>query len=159
MAEAIISLSTAGIHMYYAAETESGTRPTEGWTDILGIKSTPALDGEPETLETTTLAETEFKTYIPGLKDLGGAMALTANLSQALMNCWDTLMTTFNASKKADKAVWFVVVIPGLEKACYFTGEPSPLGMPETEVNNVLEAQLYITPTNAPEWDTKPTIE
>ena len=74
-----IALSTAGVTVGYAVETVKGTRPTSGYTLIPDIKEVPEMNPEPETLETTTLAETEFKTYIEGLKDLGGALAFTAN--------------------------------------------------------------------------------
>ena len=36
-----IDLSTAGVHFYYAVETTAGTRPTTGYIDLPGIKSTP----------------------------------------------------------------------------------------------------------------------
>lgn len=63
-----IYLSTAGIHLKYAVETEKGVRPTTGYTDLVGVKSTPSLNPAPDTLETTTLNETEYKTYIPRTK-------------------------------------------------------------------------------------------
>ena len=34
-----INLSTAGIHLLYAVETTKGTRPTEGYVDLKGVKS------------------------------------------------------------------------------------------------------------------------
>ena len=79
---AAINLSTAGIQLLYAVETVAVTRPTTGYTRIYGAKTTPSLNPSPETLETTTLDETEFKTYIDGLKDLGGALEFTFNLTQ-----------------------------------------------------------------------------
>ena len=77
-----INLSTAGVQLLYAVEATKGTRPTSGYTRIKGIKSTPSLNPSPETLETTTLDETEYKTYIDGLKDLGGALEFTFNLTE-----------------------------------------------------------------------------
>lgn len=79
-----IYLSTIGVHLKYAVEAVAGTRPTTGYTDLVGVKSIPALTSAPDNLETTTLNETEYKTYIPGLKDLGGALSFTFNLSQDL---------------------------------------------------------------------------
>ena len=77
-----INLSTAGIKLKYAVETTKGTRPTSGYTALTGAKSTPSLNPSPDTLETTTLDELEYKTYIDGLKDLGGALEFTFNLTQ-----------------------------------------------------------------------------
>ena len=152
-----INLSTAGIKLLYAVEATAGTRPTSGYTRIRGIKSTPSLNPAPDTLETTTLDETEFKTYIDGLKDLGGALEFTFNLTEELITTWETLMDAYEAGKLANKATWFCIVVPGLTKAFFFTGNPSDMGLPETEVNAVLEITNYITPTNAPAKFDKPT--
>lgn len=152
-----INLSTAGIQLQYAVEETAGTRPTSGYTRIKGIKSTPSLNPSPETLETTTLDETEYKTYIDGLKDIGGALEFTFNLTQELIDAWDDLMTAYETAKAANKATWFTIVVPGLTESFYFTGNPSAMGLPETSVSSVLEITNYITPTNAPEKFAKPT--
>ena len=154
-----INLSTAGVELQYAVETTAGTRPTTGYTRIKGIKSTPSLNPSPDALETTTLDELEYKTYIDGLKDIGGAIEFTFNLTEELMTAWDTLMEAFEAGKTAGKATWFTIIIPGLTNSFYFTGNPSAMGLPETSVNSVLEITNYITPTNAPEKFAKPTGE
>lgn len=153
-----INLSTAGVYLAYAVETNAGTRPTAGYTRLTGAKSTPSLNPSPETLETTTLDETEYKTYIDGLKDLGGALEFTFNLTEELVTQWSTLMTAYETAKAAGKATWFTIVIPGLTNSFYFTGNPSAMGLPETSVSSVLEITNYITPTNAPASYAKPTI-
>lgn len=152
-----INLSTAGIHLKYAVETVAGTRPTENYIDLVGVKSTPSMNPSPDTLETTTLNETEYKTYIDGLKDLGGALEFTFNLTQEFEELWEALMTAYEAGKTSGKATWFLIDIPGLTKGMYFPGNPSSTGIPETEVNSVLEMTAYITPTGAPVKADKPT--
>lgn len=154
-----INLSTIGVQLWYAVETTAGERPTTGYTRIYGIKSTPSLNPSPDTIETTTLDELEYKTYIDGLKDLGGAIEFTFNLTEELVTTWDALMTAYTAGKALGKATWFTIVVPGLTKSFYFTGNPSNMGLPETSVNTVLEITNYITPTNAPEKFGKPTTE
>lgn len=151
-----INLSTAGIHLKYAVEETAGTRPTTSYIDLKGVKSTPNLNPSPDTLETTDLNETEYKTYIDGLKDLGGALEFTFNLTQELVDTWEDLMTAYEAAKAAGKAVWFLIDIPGLTQGMYFPGNPSDMGIPETEVNSVLEITNYITPTGAPVRAEKP---
>ena len=154
-----INLSTAGIHLYYAVEETAGTRPTakSAYKDLQGIKSIPSMNPAPETLETTTLNETEYKTYIDGLKDLGGALEFTFNLTQSLVEMWTELMEAYEAAKAAGKATWFLVDIPGLTEGLYFPGNPSSMGVPEASVSSVLEITNYITPTGAPERAAKPT--
>lgn len=152
-----INLSTAGVFLAYCVEATAGTRPTSGYTKLTGAKSTPSLNPSPETLETTTLDETVYKTYIDGLKDLGGALEFTFNLTQELVTQWTTLMTAYKNAKNSGKATWFTIVIPGLTNSFYFTGNPSEMGLPETSVSSVLEITNYITPTNAPISAAKPS--
>jgi hypothetical protein len=154
-----IYLSTIGVHLKYAVETTAGTRPTaaSAYTDLQGVKNIPSMNPSPDTLETTTLNETEYKTYIPGLKDLGGALSFTFNLSQQLKTDWDTLVTSYQTGKAANKATWFLVDIPGITEGLYFKGEPSAMGLPEMSVNSVAEIENSITPLAAPIWAAKPT--
>lgn len=154
-----INLSTAGIHLYYAVEESAGVRPTDkaSYTDLVGVKSIPSLNPSPDTLETTTLNETEWKTYIDGLKDLGGALEFTFNLTQDLVTMWDALMEAYEGAKASNKSTWFLIDIPGLTDGLYFPGNPSNMGIPEAAVSSVLEITNYITPTGAPEMAAKPT--
>lgn len=153
-----INLSTAGIHLYYAVEESKGVRPTtkSAYTDLVGVKSIPSMNPAPETIETTTLNETEYKTYIDGLKDLGGALEFTFNLTEELRTIWKELMEAYEAGKEAEKATWFFIDIPGLKEGTFFTGNPSSMGIPEASVSSVLEITNYITPTGAPITADKP---
>ena len=152
-----IAISTAGVTFGYAVETVKGTRPTSGYILIPDVKEIPEMNPEPETLETTVLSETEFKTYIEGLKDLGGALSFLANYTTDLETVWAELVVAYKAAIAEDKATWFEVKHPKLDKSVFFTGQPSAMGLPAMAVGNVLETNLYITPTNAPAWETKTT--
>lgn len=152
-----IQLSTAGVTLNYCVETTSGTRPTTGYTKIPEVKSIPELNPEPDTLDSTTLEATEYRTYIAGLKDMGGSLGFTANLTQDSMDTWDTVVEAYDTAAATNKAMWFCVIVPGLTNALYFTGQPSPMGLPSMDVSAVLETTLYITPTGEPTWAAKPT--
>lgn len=152
-----IRLSTAGITLKYAVETTKGTKPTTGYTEVPEIKEIPEINPEPSTLETTTLKETEYKTYIDGLKDLGGALTFVANLTDDFKTTWEQIMSSYETAKADGKSVWWLIDIPGITEGCYFTGNPSNLGVPGASVDSVLEVNVYITPTNAPTWAQKPT--
>ena len=149
--------STAGMLLVYAVEATAGTRPTTGYTKIPEVKSMPSFNPAPETIQSTTLEETEYHTYVEGLKDLGGALEFGANLTADLISAWETCNTAHDALTEG-KAMWFAVVHPKLEKAVFFKGDPSPLGLNEATVGSMAETTLYITPNSAPEWQTKPTI-
>lgn len=152
-----IAVSTAGVTFGYAVEATKGTRPTAGYTIIPDVKEIPEMNPEPETLETTTLAETEFKTYIEGLKDLGGALSFLANYTSELEEAWGELVSEYKTAIADEKSVWFEIKHPKLDKSVFFTGQPSAMGLPAMSVGSVLETNLYITPTNAPAWETKTT--
>lgn len=150
-------LSTAGMTLQYAVETASGTRPTTGYKVIPEIKSMPSFNPAPSTIDSTTLQETEFMTYVQGLKDLGGALEYGANLTEELITFWEGVLDEYEEAKTAGKSMWFAIVHPNLAKATYFQGEPAPLGFNEASVGSMLETTLYITPNSAPEMAAKPT--
>lgn len=150
-------VSTAGMSLQYAVETTAGVRPTTGYKTIPEIKSMPSFNPAPSTIDSTTLSETEFMTYVQGLKDLGGALEYTANLTDDLMDFWDDLLTKYNAAIEDGKQMWFAVVHPKLSKATFYVGEPAPLGFNEASVGSMAETTLYITPNSAPVLADKPT--
>ena len=149
--------STAGMHLYYAVETSAGTRPTSGLVKIPEVKTVPSFNPAPETIDSTTLEETEFRTYVESLKDLGGALEFTANITEELITAWETCNTAHDGLDD-DKAMWFYVIHDKLSKAVAFEGDPSPLGLNESAVGAMLETTLYITPNTAPQWVAKPTV-
>lgn len=146
-----IELSTAGIKVKYCAETTAGTRPTTGYSEIRGVKSISEFNPEPSQLETTPLSATEWKTYIPGLKDPGGVQSLTVNDYADFRTDWAALITAYDTAKAAGKALWIEYAIPGHD-SYYYEGVPSDLGFNGAEVDSVLENVAYITPNSAPVW-------
>lgn len=152
-----IPLNTAGVKIGYCVESTAGTRPTSGYTQIHDIKEVPDFNPEPEAHETTDLEATDYKTYVPGLKDVGGALGFLANFTQELQTAWDGILSAYNTAKASQKGMYFVIQHPSLEKAVFFRGEPSPMGLPSMSANSVLETTIYITPTGEPEWATAPT--
>ena len=152
-----IAITTAGVTFGYAVETEKGERPVSGYVLIPDIKEIPEMNPEPETLETTVLSETEFKTYTGGLKDLGGALSFLANYTTDLETVWGELVEAYTTAAESDLSVWFEIKHPKLDKSVFFAGQPSAMGLPAMSVNSVLETNLYITPINAPVWEAKST--
>ena len=149
--------STAGMKVYFAVETSAGSRPSTGLVKIPEIKSIPSFNPSPETIQSTTLEETEYHTYVEGLKDLGGALEFGANLTQDLITVWASCNTAHDALT-GGKAMWFYIIHSGLSSAVAFEGDPSPLGLNESSVGSMLETTLYITPNSAPQWVSMPTI-
>lgn len=149
-------VSNAGVLVKYAVEATAGTRPTSGYTTIPNIKATPEFSGEPETIEVTDLSDTVWRRYIAGLKDPGGAIAFTANLTAAFITAWEALRTAYTTAKASSKATWFEIYIPGV-KSFYFAGEPVELGLNGQEVGNVVETSAYIVVNDVEGFDTAST--
>lgn len=153
-----IRLSTAGITFNYAVETTAGERPTSGYTEIPEVTEIPEMSPTPETIEATPLSATKYKIYVPGLMDLGGALTFTANMSQKEKDIWnDTIVPAYETAIAEGKAMWFCVIIPGMDDAFYFTGVPTKFGFSGATVNSVLQVNLPVTPSNEPDWYEKPT--
>ncbi len=153
-----ISLSTAGVLFGYAVETAAGTKPT-AFTQIERAMSLPSLNPNPETIDVTPLDATEWKEYINGLKDTGGALAVKFALNNEFKTKWDAFVSAYETAKESDKATWCEFYIPGMTDAFFFTCEPAPLGFGGAEVSSHLEIEAYITPTGNIGWGTavKPT--
>lgn len=150
-------VSTAGMSLQYTVETTAGIRPTTGYTPIIEIKTTPATGSAPNTIDSTTLMETEFMTYVRALQDPGSAMEFKANLTDDLIDQWDDILSEYASATAEGKRMWFAIVHPKIKKAFFFEGEPSPLGMDEASVNGMLETTLYIVRGETPGMQTKPT--
>lgn len=145
-------LSTAGVSVKYIAESSAGVRPTSGYTPIPNIKSTPSLNPEPSNLEVTDLSDEEWKRYIPGLKDPGGALAFMANNTSAFQTAWAALVSAYESAAADGKATWFEIAIPSLTNSFYFAGIPSELGLEAMEVDSPAEINAYVTPNQVEGW-------
>lgn len=154
-----LALNTAGLSLSYASGTLK-QKPSTGFKKISDITEVPELDAAPETLDATTFDELEYKKYIPGLKDLGGAVQFSANLTKELISSWAAVVSAAEtAEEDEDGALWFQIQHPDLDQAVFFTGTPSPLGMPGATVNTVFAAKLNVTVTNEPAWAAKIEVD
>lgn len=140
---------TAGVAFSWGAGQAGGTAPTS-WTHIPDITEIPAIgNSEPETHETTSLDNKEYKTYISGLKDTGGAIGLTANDTPEFRAAWEAFVT----ASKGENGAWASVAIPEpINRRMTFKAEASPLGFGGASINGVLTTTAYTTPLSEPEW-------
>jgi hypothetical protein len=152
-----LEISTAGVTVNYAFETESGTRPETGYQRLPNIKATPDFNPEPSSLEVTDLSDTEWKRYIPGVKDPGGALGFTANNTNEFQAAWQTLCYLSELAREDELATWFEIKVPGLENSFYFAAIPSSLGVIGMEPDAVAEVTAYLSPNEVHGWDTAST--
>lgn len=141
------AVSTAGMLVKYAVETTAGTRPASGYTVIPGVKAIPELWNEPNMLDSTPLSATKNKTYIEGLGDNGGAIALTVNDEELFRTAWETCVSAF-AGLTGGKQMWFEIAYQDGSNldSFYFPGQPLALGFGGAEVDSVLENNANIAP-------------
>ena len=125
----------------YNAKLMKGTgTDTITWTQLLPVKTTPQLGGEPEQLETTTLDD-NMQTFINGIQT-SEAMSFTANYDS---DKYDDLKELENITNPY--AVWFGNDGLGSDGKFSFKGQLS-VYVNETEINGVVEMTITITPSS-----------
>lgn len=158
-----IAITSIGARVSYAFEaSRDAGKPTSGYKRLPQIKEIPEMNPTPDTIETTSLDNDEYRTYVDGLKDLGGALTFTANFTQELYDLYngeDGIINTWKTAKEEGRRMYLCIDIQGLSESCYLSVTPSKLGMPAASVNSVMEVSLYFTPTGEPEWATDPSYE
>ena len=64
--------------------------PTDAkWVQLYDIREIPDMSPDPDTIEVTSLEDKEYKRYRPALRDLGGVLSYTTNLTQELIDEWN----------------------------------------------------------------------
>ena len=145
-----LEFNTIGVKLKYKTETSAGTRPTSGFTQIPDIKSTPAIDINPNKLEVTNL-EDQYQRFIDGVKSVGDSFDFTANLTADLKTKWASCVSAANAAWASGKSTWFEISIPNFD-SFYFAGIPTELGVNEMGVDSVVESTLHIVPNQIEGW-------
>lgn len=139
-------MSATNSFMTFLMKGTSASSPT--YTKLIDIKTTPALQEAPESLETTTLSD-GMRTYIPGIKEIAnGGLQFTANYD---VTDYQTLLAL--EGEETNFAVWY----GGTESASTVTptgslGKWSFKGYlsvtpNEMSVNAVREMTITITPS------------
>lgn len=134
---------TAGIKLYYGEGSGvGGNTPPASWSELPDIVSTPSLSEAPNTIDVTTLGETEMKVYIEGLKDMGGALAFEAWYTPELV------AAVAAAQAITAENLWFSIGYPAPADArVQWKGTIADLYPGEAAVDEALSATVYITPT------------
>lgn len=160
MPTAEVRLALAGSHLAYAVETTAGTMPSTGWAEVPEVTSIPELaSAEFDQIDMTPINATKSHITINGLRAAPGTLAFEANLSDTLLTFWNTtLMTAYTTANADGKAMWFAVILNGMDKAYCFTAKPTELTFPGGDVSNGLKCNLPITPTNEADWYDAPTL-
>lgn len=141
-----LPISTKGIKVKYCVETTAGTKPTTGYTVIPHVVSIGAINPDPNLIDVTEIDEEIMHRYIEGLKDLGGAIGFTVNLTSDFITAWETLKTAADTGYAAGKVTWFEIYSANLGKSFYVSAMPAELGFDEAAVDEALQTTAYIIP-------------
>lgn len=129
--------NSAGIKVGYYDETAKKN------VNIPGITSIPDIGGEPETLETTTLDNLTYTSYIAGLQDLGGSFAFEANFTPEFMEAVET-------AGVGKEHTWYIYFPAPLNCNYSWTGAAVKLPVSGVGVNEVVGTTLYVTVNDEP---------
>ena len=151
-----LEFSSAGVQIRYCVETTKGSRPTTGYKVIPSIKSSPDFNAEPSQLDVTDFSDKVWKRSIAGLRDVGGAIAFTANMTTSFKSAWTSLVSAYTTAWASEKSTWFEVAIPNFD-SFYFAGQPIELGVKGMDVDSVVEADGYVVPNQIYGWGTSST--
>jgi len=145
--------ATAGIAAKWGIGTTSSAPST--WTAIPGVTEIPEIGGAPDTLETTSLDNLEYKTYISALKDTGGAIGLTANDTPEFRDVVAGIMAAQETAKTSTTAQLYIAIeIPSpVNERMVAQAEFTSLGFGGAAINSVLTTTFYVTMTSEPEWE------
>lgn len=146
-----VAISTLGVAVGYAFGTNE-TRPTTGYKILKDVREVPDFAPTPDSIEVTPLINEEYKTYIHGLKDLGGDLAFLANFTQELFDEYETPTTGIMAQYNSGSKMWLVIDHPKLSKSLFINVAPSSLGLNAMTTNSGTEVTLHFAPLGEPEW-------
>lgn len=151
MADLSVDLSTAGIRVGFAIETTAGTMPS-AFTNIPKPKEIPDISPEPNGLDTSHLniPAGGYKTYTPGLRDMGSSLAITFGMSEVFAEAWNQMCDDAETALANGKKTWFTFYHPGRTKALFITGTPAKVYFPGASVDEAWDSTAYITPTGEP---------
>jgi len=138
------ALTSIGLKVAIAIETTAGTRPTSNYYPIPGVTDLPDLDFAPDTIETTSFDNTEYKSYLPGLKDTGGNISFGANYTDYGFQMWNDIVDTLEADTTG-KIAWILISVEGTDQKWFIPIKPVECGIPSTTVNDKLSINYNFT--------------
>ena len=142
------ALTSIGLKIGIAVESTAGTMPTSSYYVVPQVTDLPDLDFEPDTIETTSYDNLEYKSYLSGLKDTGGIVSLSANYTEYGADMWDDIVDTLDPSTNTTgKKAWLLVAIPGTTRHWFIPINPVVTGLPTAPVNDKVSINYNFTVT------------
>lgn len=142
MADAVAGLSTLGVTFSYGVETTAGTKPTS-FKLLTRINSIDEITVTPEAIDASALEDKQTRN-IAGRDTVTDTVAVTVNKTDATIEEWKTLITTYNGLT-GGKRMWFQEITPGITDAEFFVAQPpSKLPITSKEQNALLTMAINL---------------
>lgn len=140
------ALTSIGLTVAIAIETTAGTMPTTNYYKVPQVTDLPDLDFDPDTIETTSYDNLEYKSYLAGLKDTGGIIALPANYTEYGVTMWDDIQETLADDDNTTGLIaWLVIRIQGTQQTWFLPIELVKCGIPSAPVNDKVSIDYKFT--------------
>lgn len=146
-----VEITTVGAKVKYAFESVAGTRPTTGYTELIGVSSAPALDMTVETIDVSDLSDT-ITQYVPGRQDPGGDLQFTLNHSDEAIDAWDTMFTAAETALASKLRMWIEYSFPGATYSYFYCARPLKLGNGGIEQNAADTIPAHVVPNGEFGW-------
>jgi len=146
-----VEITTVGAKVKYAFESVAGTRPTTGYTELIGVSSAPALDMTVETIDVSDLSDT-ITQYVPGRQDPGGDLQFTLNHSDEAIDAWNTMFTAAETALASKLRMWIEYSFPGATYSYFYCARPLKLGNGGIEQNAADTIPAHVVPNGEFGW-------
>ena len=158
-------ISSAGVKIFYAAESTVDTCPSTGFKEkatgatlniadyVTGVSG---LGADYDMYDVTPLSETVRHRFIKGLQNNDGSIDLNANINPTSRADWDAICTEY-AALTGGKAMWFEFVLPGDTDGFFVRGEPLPMRFPDVEAGSAVQGAVQIVENKCDGFKTKIT--
>lgn len=151
-----VAITTVGASVKYCVETTAGTRPTTGYTELVGVSSAPEIAMTPETIDVSTIKDLVTK-YAQGRQDPGGTATFQLVHSEAAIETWETHVSAATTGLTTGKKVWYEYAYPNANKSFFFSGMPLALGNGGIEQNAADLIPANVIPNGVDGWQTAST--
>ncbi|MBR4610201.1 MAG: hypothetical protein IKO38_07115 [Erysipelotrichaceae bacterium] len=133
---------SAGSKLSYGSLGAQGAMPTS-WNDLIGCTEIPEIGGAPDTVESTTLDNLKYRTYVKGLQDLG-TLDFPFNLESPAATANINVIAGLNADVVYG---WKITYASGITVT--FKSKPS-YSFNSTGVNELETFTLHLIPEGEP---------
>lgn len=139
----IAGISTLGITLGYALETEAGKKPTS-FTKINRINSIGGISQSTEQIDASAI-EDKASRYVSGRQDSGGEWTVTVNFTNETQQEWETLIDAYK-NRGENLRMWWQVISEDLTDAFFVVAQPPQVvPMPEIGQNELLTVEMTLS--------------